>query len=242
MAAWCQRRRVHDRESLDLLLMSWHRPVTVGRNGITLTLGGRAVRYGQFEPALAPFKAVKREHRRPVLVSFDPHDLDTIRVYDEQFHFICNATMNQTGGIRATDKLGVRDVAELTRRQARYNKASRDISDLDITQTFTTEEQLAVIAAERHDAAAATIAAENAPAPLKLVGTPLDGHAGEMKREKNRRAVAAVEEPADAMPRLSAMDRLRDRMASATPQPRRDVLDERPDSADPFERLRRLHA
>lgn len=241
MARWCQRRRVYDRDAIDLLLMHWHRPITVGRNGITLTLRGRAVRYGQFESALAPFKGAKRTDRRPVLVSFDPHDLDTVRVYDEQFQFICTAAMNQLGGLHGAGKIGQRHIAELNRQKARYEKATRDVADFNITQAFTTEEQLAVIAAEQHDAAAKAKAEADAPAPLKLVGTPLDGQAAKAKRKRTSAASLNTATAADVPPRPSPLDRLRARVAG--PDARCDgPEDNHTPAADPFEKLRRLHA
>jgi transposase InsO family protein len=239
MARWCKRRRVYDRKALDLLLMHWHRPVTVGRNGVTIAIQGRAVRYGQFEPALSPFKGLSKADRRPVLVSFDPHGLSSVRVYDEQFRFVCVAPMNQLGGMRGAGKIGQKHVAELNRQKASYDKALRVIAGTRITQVLTTEEQLAVIAAEQHDAARAAAAAEQAPAPLKLVATPLDTAA--RKPAPSERPMLLDDDGGGGgggPKRPSALERWRERMGRATPDPAADV----DDIPDPFERLRRLHA
>jgi hypothetical protein len=104
-------------EALHLLLQQWHKPVTVGRNGITLNIVGRAVSYGQFEPALSPFKALRKADRRPVLVSYDPEDLGSIRVYTERYEYVCTATMNTLGRMVALNPIAREDVAELNRQR-----------------------------------------------------------------------------------------------------------------------------
>jgi putative transposase len=150
MARWRQTRRVVNPAALDALLMQWHRPVTVGRNGITLTLAGAAVSYGQHEPALMPFKAARKGDRPAVLVSYDPHDIRTVRVHDGRWQFVCLASMNQLGGARRGDPIGLRHVAELNRQQAQYQKAlGRVNADRGIVGVLTREEQLADLAARQ---------------------------------------------------------------------------------------------
>ena len=51
-ANWCGTRRVMaDPAALDLLLAHWSKPLTVGRNGISLTIGGRTLHYGHVTKA-----------------------------------------------------------------------------------------------------------------------------------------------------------------------------------------------
>lgn len=240
MARWCQSRRVHDDAALDLLLMAWHKPLTVSRNGVSLSLRGRTFHYGQFSPELAPFKALRRADRPAVLVSFDPHDLDWVRVYDADYRYVCTAPMNQLGGMHRAGKIGLEHVAELNRRKARYDRAQRDRAELGdgITQAFTPEEQLMCIAGERPKAN--VVAADPQPT-MRLVSTPLDGQAAAVGRAERTAAAVADATP----PRQSAMERLREKqgaeLADRGLPP--EALDEVP--SDPWKRLRdkprRLH-
>ena len=97
-ASWAETRRIHDPAALDLLLQFWVKPVPVTRRGITINIAGESISYGMNNPALSPFKAIKREDRKSVLVSFDPHDLATVRCYDTDYRFICTVAMNDVGG------------------------------------------------------------------------------------------------------------------------------------------------
>lgn len=53
MRRWCGSSRVlADPSVLDLLLQTWHKPVTMGRNGITINVVEKSIKYGQFNPAV----------------------------------------------------------------------------------------------------------------------------------------------------------------------------------------------
>jgi len=189
-AAWCERRRVMaDPDSLNLLMMHWHKPLAVGRNGISLMFCGRTVHYGQFHPALIAFKGNSTESRPLVHVSFDPHDLRSIRVYDKQFCFICTAEINHVGGLAG--RIDKDTVGEMQRRKSRYDRSQRNVAEYSLTQTLTPEEQLAEIAAEREETAAAVADDAQAPAALKIVRTPLDGQSKAIQQEELRPAVGS---------------------------------------------------
>jgi hypothetical protein len=188
-ARWCDTRRVMaDPKVLDLLLMQWSKPVTVGRNGITVALNGKALHYGQFTPELTPFKALRKADRRPLNVSYDPDDLGSIHVYDEKYRHVCIAKMNVTGG-----KLTKEDLATVCRNKANYVRSLRHVATHSLTSVLSTEEQLAAAAVQRRaddrQRQAAERAAASAPPRMKIVSTPLDGQAKRVEREKLRSAM-----------------------------------------------------
>jgi hypothetical protein len=225
MSRWNDRTRVWaDPKALDVLLMHWHQPVTVGRNGIKIGLGGLRMGYGSTSPELARFKAAKRSQRKPVLVAFDPHDLRTIRVFDEQFRYVCTAPMNRLGGMHG-DKIDRELVADLNRDKARYERSQKHVAEYSITSVLTNEENLAHMAAKRgaerdRQRAAAT---PTAPASMQMVQTPLDGQAVEIEREEMRAAVGA-ESPASRrrVNPLDLLNMIRARDEAARNQPAKD--------------------
>ncbi|MGE5607691.1 MAG: DNA-binding domain-containing protein [Bacillota bacterium] len=185
MRRWCTTRRVlADPAALDLLLQQWHKPVPVGRNGIMLTLKGRSLSYGQFEEALTPYKALHKQNRRSVLVSYDPHDIRTIRVYDEKYRFVCLAHMNQVGGQHG-DPIALEHVAELNRQRAIYDRSLKHVYEHNLTSILTPQEQLAEIAAQQATPPAAP------PDALRIVPLPMDGQAKEIRRQELKTAVGA---------------------------------------------------
>lgn len=220
MARWCRRHRtLADPAALELLLAQHHKPATVGRNGIALALAGASVSYGQFEEALSPYKALRKQDRKPLVVTYDPHDLRSIRVYDPaggRLRFICAAPMNGTGGVDTADPIGQQDLAELSKRKAQYNRAQRHVAEHGITTVRTKQERLAGIASERRPALRATGTDGGAEAPaIRIVQTPADGEAKHVRRaevrESMRPATAATqgaESPGVAAGAGSVADRL----------------------------------
>lgn len=215
MARWCDTRRVPaDPDALNLLLMHWHRPVKANKNGITLTLAGRALHYGMFEPALVRFKALAVKDRPDLNVSYDPHDLAAVRVFDASWKYVCTLTMNLTGGAAGMGKIGVKHVAEVSRQKAIYDRSMRHVAEHSITQLLTAEEQAAENAAAEREAARRPAAPA---AALQIVQTPLDGQAAEVERGELRQAAGSDSAPIPTGRRgLASLDRLRDRV-----QPRR---------------------
>jgi len=214
MARWCQTRHVmRDPASLDLLLMQWQRPVTVGRNGITLMLRGRALHYGQFEAALTPFKAPSKDRRRPVLIAYDPHDLRSVRVHDEQFRYVCTVHLNSVGGMHGGDALSIAHVTQLSKNKATYEKSLKHVAEHSLTQCLTTEEQLADVAAR---APRRTRPAEQPPA-LRIRQTPIDGQAEAIERDQLRVAVGAESQSRPASRALPSPSRLLSRVSRPAP-------------------------
>ena len=202
MRRWCATRRVlADPESLDLLLQQWRKPTTVGRNGIALTIMGQTFRYGQFEPALRPFKALHKSARKSIRVSYDPHDVRTIRVYDQQFRFISVANMNDQGGLHDGGAISQEKVADLNRQKNHYLKAKKHVADYGITGVLTNEEQLAAIAAKPPKPAE--------PSSLRLIQTPVDGQSREIARQQFRKAVGAESSTPGEHMGISILEQLR---------------------------------
>ena len=227
MRRWCNTRRVlADPMALDLLLQQWHQPVTVGRNGITLTLAGRAVTYGSFEPALTAFKARLKKDRPRLLVSYDPHDLRSIRVYDAQWRFVRTAKINDLGGQHG-DEIALEHVGELNRRKAGYAKSLRHVGQYSITRALTTQEHLASIAA---DAVEQKQRAAVEPAAMQIIQTPIDQQAREVDRDQRRQAVGSESVPFPTKTSFSAAGQYRSKIQ---PKPR----ESRP-KMNPWDKLR----
>ena len=199
-ARWCDTKRVMaDDASLDLLLMHWHKPTTVGRNGITINLCGQALHYGQHEEALKRFKALKKSDRPPVNVSYDPHALQSIRVFDAQWRFICTAPMNDVGGIAG--RISKDNIATMSRNKALYNRGQKHVAEYGLTSTLSSEEQLMdVVERERQPIAE--------PSSTRIVQTPLDGQGKEVEREQLRTAVGAESMSPPIKPGPSALEKL----------------------------------
>jgi len=224
---WCGTRRVlADPGALDLLLQQWHKPVTMGRNGITLVLAGRAVAYGGFEAALTPFKARFKKDRKPLLVSYDPHDIRTIRVYDAQWRFVCTARMNDLGG-RHGDAIALEYVGELNRQKAHYEKSLKHMGQYSITRALTTQEYLGTIAA---DAAEQKEKAAVEPAAMQIIRTPIDSQAKEVDRDRLRQAVGSESVPFPTKTGFSAAGKFRNQI--------RPKSREQQPKMNPWEKLR----
>ncbi|HEX4055998.1 MAG TPA: DDE-type integrase/transposase/recombinase [Tepidisphaeraceae bacterium] len=207
-ARWCDTRRVMaDPAALDLLLAHWHKPMTAGRNGLSLTISGRVLHYGHTDPSLRPFKAFRRQDRRVVNVSYDPDHLESVRVFDEQFRFVATVEMNHVGGV--VEGLTKEDHATAHRKLAAYQKSMRHVAEYGITGTLTAEEQIAEAAFDRREQTSREIASANSPAKMRIVQTPLDGQSKEVRREEIREAIEPVNAAEAAARQVSPMDLLR---------------------------------
>lgn len=182
MARWCPvLRRMADPGALDLLLKIHHKPVNVGRNGVRIMIAGKAIRYGQYEQALGRFKGTGKK----VHVSYDPNDIRTVLIYDEQWQFICEASMNSTGG-RHNDPISQADASTLHRRKAAHNRRVNEMRknrDLE----YITDEELMAREAEKRRPTEPTAD----PVNLKIVRTPVDGQSEAIQRETHRKAAGA---------------------------------------------------
>ena len=220
---WCDTRRVMaDPAALDLLLAHWHKPVTVGRNGISLTIGGRTARYGHVFEALRPYKAPGRKIKPVVNVSYDPAALETVRVYDSQFRFITVAPMNRVGGV--VQGMTKADCAETHRQIAAYRKSLRHQAEYSITSILSTEEQFASATRKRQQAE--RNAALTATQPTSIIGirTPLDGQSKQLQKQELKIAVGAESLSEPATPRVDIFEKLAAAQRSI-PQARQDRPD-----------------
>jgi len=206
-ARWCDTRRIMaDPAALDLLLAHWHKPVTVGRNGISLTIGGHVLHYGHVCEALRPFKGLHKKDRPLVNVSYDPSALENVRVYDSQFRFVTVAPMNRVGGI--VKGLTREDHAETHRQMAAYRKSLRHQAEYSLTSILTAEEQLANATAKRHQAERRAAEQAAQPASIVAIQTPLDGQSTHLRKQELRLTTGAgpISEPERR--RLDMVDKL----------------------------------
>lgn len=97
-AAYAARRqhlRAFNADALNLLLLHHDRPVSVGKRGVTVTVGGHKHNYGMLAPELLAYAGTGRKVR----TAYDPQDMRTVRVFDDATSkLICVAAHNQIGG------------------------------------------------------------------------------------------------------------------------------------------------
>lgn len=197
-------KRVVDRDALRLLEPVWSKPLKVFKHGITLDLGaGRSVRYGEHEVALEDLVGTDRR----VYVSYDPTDTGQVRVWDEDFRFICVARENGRYGGLADDRVSIADRKAGFR--ARRDQERRVKERLKIDKLTLSDAELASSAARdrevgetkaRIKAHDRTRDPNDIPA-LRIVGTRLEGQADEVERAEQRKAAGSEH---DEMPSLIA--------------------------------------
>ena len=158
-------------EALDDLLLHHHKPVSVGRNGIRLTISGASITFGQREiqsGELRRFRGTKHK----VLCSYDPDDLSAIRVHDEQGRYVCRATANEAG-LRHGDPARIDHVKRAQRDKNAHRKALKQERETYYTQYLSTEEMIAREANRPPEGggAAGPVRADS-DQPLKIVRTP----------------------------------------------------------------------
>jgi len=203
LAEWCPRRkRLANPAAVDLILQHWHQPVRVGKNGVTIKPFGKAISYGQHEPALRRLKGTGQRVR----VSYDPADVTTVRVYTEAGDFVCAATANAVGyGVRG--KVSGQQVKDAIKAQRQHKAKRREIAREASYEYLTTFE-----IAQRE-------AAEDGPppptddAPLQLIQTPLDRASEQVERAELKKAAGAESaspgfDLADLIGRMSPVERL----------------------------------
>jgi len=72
-------------------LTSWHRPVSVGRDGVAIWICGARLKYGADDQAIKALPIGTR-----VRVSFNPNDIGSIGVWGMRYTFISQAQANET--------------------------------------------------------------------------------------------------------------------------------------------------
>jgi len=235
---WVTTRRVMaDPAALDLLLAFWHKPVTVGRNGISLTIQGRTLHYGHCSEALRPFKAPGKKVKPIVHVSYDPGALETVRVWDSELRFVATVPMNHVGGV--VEGMTRQDVAEVHHAMADYRKSLRHQAKYSLTSVLSTEEQIAAVAFERQQMERRAASDAATPRQLRLVQTPLDGQAKEVRREEIREACEPGRANADRTPAANPFDLLK---KSQSLDPAGNAPAHRAKQPDPFAILRKRFA
>jgi len=133
-ARWCPVRRQYAKpDALKYLLMRWHKPLTVSKEGIRIEVDGQSFYYGAAETKLIPHRGKRGKPKRYVFAAYDPHDVSSIYVweavkrgdYHEPGAFICQAMMNHAGGAYGTEanRQQMKDVA---RGRRRYNRAVKE--------------------------------------------------------------------------------------------------------------------
>jgi len=117
------RRRVLDEHVRPLLLSAWHRPVSIGRNGVAVRICATTVRYGAGHPAIAGLPI----HTK-VRVSFDPEDVSSIMVWSMEYAFICQAQANR----KMNRKVPSEALREEMRAIAREKRALREATKVGL--------------------------------------------------------------------------------------------------------------
>ena len=187
MQQWAPSRRVlADPAALDLLLQIWHRPVKLTRRGVVIAPFGQRLAYGGMDPALSHLKALKAKDRPTVRVSYDPADLSRVRVYSEQFRFITEARLNETGG---GSKISQEQLKELMKRKRQYAKAIKTVESNRELEYLTAAEVLTL--SQPDPATAPKPRQSSIDQSLTVVETPLDGQAKDLQRDQMRQAAGA---------------------------------------------------
>jgi hypothetical protein len=84
------RKRVLDENLCPFLLAAWHRPVSIGRNGVSIEICGTTIRYGADHPAITALPIGTQ-----VRVSYDPEDIRRIHVWTMSYTHVCEAEANR---------------------------------------------------------------------------------------------------------------------------------------------------
>lgn len=100
-----------------LLLAAWHRPVSIGRNGVAIRICGHTTRYGVDEPAIKALPIGTK-----VRVSYDPEDMGSIVVWTMDYKWICQATSNQ----KLNRAVSTEALREAMRKRNREKRAHRE--------------------------------------------------------------------------------------------------------------------
>jgi len=171
--AWAPNRRVYaSNEALDHCLQMWHQPKMVGKNGITIQVGGAKIGYGYTDPMLRMYKG-RRDAK--VKVAYDPWDLSSVRVYTEDGRFITEARANPTGG--GQSDVTKEQVAKAQRERSQYRSKRREVAQNGHYEYLSTFEiaQREAVQQERQ---------QIDETPLKMVQTPLDEAAQDHQRHQ----------------------------------------------------------
>jgi transposase InsO family protein len=146
------RRPLPAADDLAELLMVYHRPQTVGRLGVGVTIDGQRIHFGQYQPELRPYKGTKRR----VVVAFDPNrELKEVVVRDaETGRRITvaqrNALIGRAHGADAEMTKG--DLKAAAKKKRLYEKAKKIVREHREVEYLTSEELAADEARQRRQA------------------------------------------------------------------------------------------
>jgi len=175
--------RVATESALDLLLQV-RGLRKVRANGVEVKFGGAAVRFGQYNPALAKWKG------RDVLVACDPRQPDSVICLDPASRrLICRALANRRIAPDATGE----DLREASRDKQRAKRVARQ-ARASAGQALRTVEQIASERARRQ-ALAATGTYDRRPADDTTVLSPVRTGFEEASKHASRIAVAQAASP-----------------------------------------------
>ncbi len=179
--AFAPRKRTVDEKIRKLLLVKWHRPVKVQRNGVGIRIKGKIEQYEADSPELQALPIGTQ-----VRVVNDPDDiLGQVTVWTMDYAWICDAPSNR----RLNRKLPSEALGEAMRKRERAKRAHRESRKAGLDHLRDPVE--VAIAALNHDSAK-----HRQPDPpdgsgliLKPVRTPLKVPA--QRQEPLRKAVSA---------------------------------------------------
>jgi len=200
-----QHRVLRDPAALDLLNSRMTRPLSVGKSGVSLAIDGAGtLSYGDTLDELTPFKGTDRK----VIVSYDPDDIRSVRIFDEQMRLVCIAPLNQRYGGVSRDPIKLAAMkAGRAQRKRQLQLARRQV---DAAALVLPPAELAAREQRNMDLADAKArAATEPPRPdggpvLRLVTTPIDGQSKAVQTAEDRlaarRGARIAIEPDDEAP------------------------------------------
>jgi len=171
----CPRRReLANPGVLDLFLAKWPRDCPVTRNGVSVPIKGRVLHFGEHEPAIHALMGRKSRVR----VAYDPDNLDTVRVFDQDWRYLCTAPRN--GMIYKEGKLTEADVGDLIAERRRVKKAAKLASRSWKHEVFPFQHQL-------NDRTAEGPQPPDHEPPLQVIQTKLDGAVTDVQNAERAR-------------------------------------------------------
>lgn len=214
---WCPAaRRFEKPEALKYLLMRWHKPLTVSKDGVRIEVDGQSFYYGGSETKLIPYRGNRGKVKRYVFAAYDPHDVSSIYVWEavkrgdvhEPGAFICQAMMNHAGGAYGTEA-NRQQMKQIARERRRFNRAVKEYRSEGPRQLMRPEERL-ILAAQKSAKPDRTGGGDDdTPLAIRPVQTAIDSDLKAIRDGELRQAAGAeTNRPrvnlADAMARIDA--------------------------------------
>ena len=199
-----------------MLLAYWHKPVTVGRNGISVTIKGEVFHYGQYAECLKKFKLADDPEERIVNVSIDLSATESVRVFDRRFRPVGVVTMNRVGGV--VKGIAVEDHAALHGDKGADRKLLKHQPNYSLTPIYSNEERVADAALKRRREEQQAAAAAAQPATMTIVRTRFDAQSKYLQKQELKIAVGAESLSEPATPRVDIFESARRRSACYTPE------------------------